>query len=364
MSSGIELRFNVERPDFNLDVDLTLPARGITGVFGSSGAGKTTLLRSVAGLESPTHGRLIVDGETWLDTDRGQSRPVHERAVGYVFQEPRLFSHLDVRANVEYGSKRAGPQAQDVDAQHIVDMLGIGDLLDRRADALSGGEAQRVAIARALMSAPKLVLMDEPLSSIDDDRKHEILPFLDRLHADLSVPAIFVSHDIDEVSRLCDQLVVLARGTVLANGDLQSVLTAMDLPVLAGKEACSVVAATVTSIDASDELTIASFPGGELLLPGIVGEPGTPIRARIRADDVSLCREVPKQTSILNILSACVDDVRDEGGPTVLVRIVLGDSRLLARITRRSLHALELNTGDTVHAQIKSASIRKANDQT
>lgn len=358
MTGTVNMHFVVERPDFALDVDLSIPARGITGVFGRSGAGKTTLLRSIAGLESPQHGRLVVDGDTWLDTNGNISKPVRERAVAYVFQEPRLFGHLDVRGNIDYGRRRAGRRAHGVDVEQIVRMLAIGHLLERRTSEISGGEAQRVAIARALMTAPTLVLMDEPLSSIDEDRKDEILPFLERLHAELSVPAVYVSHNVDEISRLCDHLVVIDRGRVIASGELQAVLTGMELPVLSGREACSVIDAKVARVDAGYELTSVSFQGGELMLPGLLGEPGQAIRARIRASDISLCTEMPRQTSILNVLPARVDNISPEDGPTVLLRLALGDDRLLARITRRSLSTLDLKEGDEVFAQIKSVTVR------
>jgi molybdate transport system ATP-binding protein len=352
------MRFVIERPDFELDVDLSIPARGITGVFGRSGAGKTTLLRSIAGLEAPRYGRLVVGKDTWLDTDSNFSKPVRDRAVGYVFQEPRLFGHLDVRGNIDYGRRRAGRRGQRLDVEQIVGMLAIGGLLERRTSELSGGEAQRVAIARALMTAPSLVLMDEPLSSIDEDRKDEILPFLERLHRELPVPAIYVSHNVDEISRLCDHLVVIDQGRVVASGELQAVLTGMDLPVLSGREACSVIEAQIASVDAGYELTSASFKGGELMLPGLLGEPGQALRVRIRASDISLCKKMPQQTSILNVLPARVDDISLEDGPTVLLRLVLGDDRLLARITRRSLRTLDLKDGDDVFAQIKSVTVR------
>ena len=222
MSPGdvIQLRYLLELGDFALDVDLELPLRGISGVFGESGSGKTSLLRCVAGLAHPGQGRLVVAGDAWQDSSTGICRPVHERNIGYVFQEPRLFSHLDVRGNLDYGSKRRRPSAESVSVDQVINLLGLGTLMQRRPAELSGGEAQRVSIARALLRAPRFVLMDEPLASLDRARKDEVLPFLDRLHAELAVPIIYVSHSIDEICRLCDHLVVLDGGRVIADGGL------------------------------------------------------------------------------------------------------------------------------------------------
>lgn len=358
MSGRIEIHFAVHRPGFSLDVDTQVPTRGITGVFGRSGTGKTTLLRCIAGLEKPDAGRLVVNGETWCDSVAGFSVPAHRRRIGYVFQEPRLFRHLDVRGNLDYGRKRAGARRERLDAQEIIDMFELGSLLDRRTDKLSGGEAQRVAIARALCSAPDLLLMDEPLASLDDARKQEIMPLLERLHRSLETPVIYVSHNIDETCRLCDQLVVMEQGQVVANGELQAVLTSMDVPVLAGREAGSVIDATVKDVDAGYELTTLAFSGGELIVPGIMGEPGAGARVRIRANDISLCRQHPTETTILNVLPARVDNIGGDDGPTVLLRLNVGDDNLLARITRRSLRNLGLTEGDEVLAQVKSATVR------
>ena len=359
MTGTVQARFKVTRSDFTLDADVEIPARGITGVFGRSGAGKTTLLRCVAGLERSAIGKLVIDGSVWHDTEARSVRPVHEREIGYVFQEPRLFEHLDVKGNLEYGWKRAGERAASLDRDEIVRLLGLGPLLTRRVDQLSGGEAQRVAIARALCTAPKLVLMDEPLSSLDEEHKEDILPFLERLHDELCTPVVYVSHNIEEVSRLCDQLVVFERGRVVANGELQSVLTGMDVPILAGRQAGSVLEATVDSVDRADELTMLRFSGGKLLIPGTEAELGSCVRVRIRASDVSLCREKPEQTSILNVLPASIDSIGADEGATVLLRLAIGSDRLLARITRRSLRALDLREGDEVLAQIKSVTVKR-----
>ncbi len=359
MTGEIEIRLEIERPGFSLSVEESLPPRGMTGIFGHSGAGKTTILRCIAGLELPRSGRVVVGEETWLETDSGTARPVHERAVGYVFQEPRLFTHLTVQGNLGFARRRNGTRKLPFDEGDVIGLLDIGGLLTRWPGSLSGGEAQRVAIARALFSAPRLLLMDEPLSSLDEELKQEILPFLERLHTELSIPAIYVSHDIDEISRLCDRIVVLDRGGVQASGELQSVLTGIDVPLLGGREAGSIIDTVVTSIDPHDGITTLGFDGGEILVPDVDAPIGAPLRVRIRASDVSLCRARPQQTSVLNVLDASVEAIETGEGATVLLRLAIGNERILARITRRSLRLLGLREGDPVLAQVKSATVRR-----
>ncbi|MCH7822978.1 MAG: molybdenum ABC transporter ATP-binding protein [Proteobacteria bacterium] len=354
----VDLRYVLERADFLLDVELKIPMRGITGIFGESGSGKTTLLRCLAGLEQPGIGRLSIDGDVWQDTTRKMSRAIHERQIGYVFQEPRLFRHLNVRRNLEYGERRRRDPEHGVEFKQIVDLLGLAGLLSRTPGELSGGEAQRVAIARALLRAPRLVLMDEPLVALDRARKDEILPFLDRLHAELSLPILYVSHNIEEVCRLCDHLVVMDRGRVLADGEIQSVLVDLDLPLLAGDEAGSVILATVDAYDADYDLTRLNFSGGELLVPGRLGAKGSRLRLRIRANDVSLCRTRPSDSTILNIIPVTVDRIHKDKGPYVLVRLRAGSDLLTARLTRRSCDDIGLKPGGQLLAQIKSVAVR------
>jgi len=359
-ANDIRIRYALQRDNFTLDVDLELPLRGITGVFGPSGAGKTSLLRCIAGLENPASGKLVVAGDTWQDSSSGAWRAVHERDVGYVFQEPRLFAHLNVRGNIEYGTRRRQHDgAADVD--HVIAMLGLEQLLGRKPDELSGGEAQRVAIARALLCAPRFVLMDEPLASLDQARKDEILPFLDRLHAEAEVPIVYVSHNIDEICRLCDHLLVMDAGRVVADGSLQSVLVQMDIPALGGQQAGSVIQGNVRDYDEGDDLTHLQFSGGELWVPGKAKIDGSPLRLRIRANDVSLCRARPLQSTILNIVPAVVEEIQPDRGPSTLVRLVLGQDRIVARVTRRSIRELKLKTGDAIFAQIKSVAVKPSN---
>jgi molybdate transport system ATP-binding protein len=355
---SISLRYLLQREDFSLDVDLDIPMQGITGVFGESGSGKTTLLRCIAGLEETTAGRLLVDGDVWQDGARMISRKVHEREIAYVFQEPRLFRHLSVQRNLDYGRDRASRASKESSFDEVVELLGLEDLLQRMPSEISGGQAQRVAIARALLRAPKIVLMDEPLASLDRARKDEILPFLDRLHAELSLPIIYVSHSIEEICRLCDHLVVIENGRALANEDLQSALVRMDIPVLSGDEAGSVIYGTVDGIDARYELTRFKFSGGELLVPGRFAEEGSNARLRIRASDISVCRDRPPQSTILNILPAMIEEIQGDQGPSVLLRLGIGSDQLIARVTRRSRDELNLQAGDAVFAQIKAVAVR------
>lgn len=355
----IELQYKVERAAFALDVKLELPLQGITGIFGASGAGKTTLLRCIAGLEPRAAGRLVVGGDTWEDSVQGVTLPVQQRNIGYVFQEPRLFDHLSVRANIEYGNRRR-PGNPTTDFDHIVDLLGLQALLGRSPAELSGGEAQRVTFARALLCSPQLVLMDEPLAALDSARRNDILPFLDRLHAESQIPIIYVSHNIDEVCRLCDHLVVMEAGRASASGPLQDVLVELDVPVLGGDNAGSVIEGNVASYDANDDLACLEFSGGRLWVPGKVGSEGANLRLRIQASDVSLCRSRPEHSTILNILPAHVDAIKAGDGASMLVRLLIGEDRIVARVTRRSIRELGLREGESLFAQIKSVAVRTA----
>lgn len=356
---GIQLRYRLQREGFTLDVETDLPMHGISGIFGISGAGKTTVLRCIAGLEPADRSRLTVAGDTWEDSETGTLRPVHERNIGYVFQEPRLFDHLSVRSNIEYGAKRR-KQTGAANFDHVVDLLGLATLLERRPARLSGGEAQRVAIARALLCAPRFVLMDEPLASLDQARRDEILPFLDRLHAESSIPIVYVSHNIEEVCRLCDHLVVMDQGGIVASGPLQDVLVRTDIPAVGGDHAGSVIEGTVTDHDEQDELTQLSCSGGVLWVPTEPARRGARLRLRIRAADISLCRSEPGDTTILNVLPTQIEEIAQTGSPSVLVRLKLGSDRLVARVTRRSVRELDLKPGDNLFAQIKSVAVRSS----
>lgn len=336
----IRVRHELTKGAFALNVDVDVPDSGVTGVFGQSGSGKTTLLRCIAGLERSSH-------------DAGP--PPHRRNVGYVFQQPALFPHLDVRANIDYGARRS--TSARIDAEQVIDILGIGELLDRRPETLSGGQAQRVAIAAALLRSPDLVLMDEPLASLDQARKDELLPYFDRLREELSVPVIYVSHEIDEISRLCDHLVVLDEGKVVASGDLFDLLAFADVPQLGGSNAGVVVWAN--PVEAEDGLTRFDFGDGDIWVPGDFTGESVALRLRIAANDVSICRERPAETTILNVLRGTIENVRVDDDATMIIRLGLGNQNLLARVTRRSVEKLELKEGDRVFAQVKSVTVRR-----
>lgn len=353
---GICARFKLDWPGFTLDVDLQLPGQGVTALFGPSGCGKTTVLRSLAGLERPTDGTLLVNGETWQDATTWV--PTHRRAIGYVFQEASLFPHLTVRGNLQYGMTRSAQATADID--HAIDLLGIRALLDRRPERLSGGERQRVGIARALAVNPTLLLMDEPLAALDLARKQEILPYLDRLQHELRMPVIYVTHSPDEVARLAHHLVVLERGRAVASGPLAETLSRVDLPVRLGEDTGVVVEATVGSVDAQWHLARMDFDGGALWTrdPGL--PEGTPARVRILARDVSLARDKPGRSSIQNLLHGRIEQIADDESPGLaLVRVRVGTSALLARVTHRALSELALRDGDAAWVQVKSVALAR-----
>ena len=354
-SDAIHARFRMNFPSFTLDVDLRLPVRGVTALFGHSGSGKTTLLRCIAGLERAT-GRLSVNGEIWQDD--GVFIPTHKRPLGYVFQEANLFPHLSVLGNLKYGMKRTAGNRMQISLDQSIELLGIGHLLERKPDRLSGGERQRVAIARALAVNPRVLLMDEPLAALDLARKREILPFLERLHDELEIPILYVTHAFDEVARLADHLVVLIDGKAVASGSLTETLTRLDLPVRLSEEAEVVLEARIADRDRRWSLARAEFPGGSLWLRDMGFELGHSVRLRVLARDVSLALEPQHQSSILNLLPAVVNELGDGEHPAIkLARVQVGESSLLCRLTARSVHALDLEAGKPVWAQIKSAAI-------
>lgn len=350
----IEARFRLDWTGFSLDVDLALPGRGVTALFGHSGSGKTTLLRCVAGLEKAQGGRLRVGGEVWQEN--GHFLPTHKRALGYVFQEASLFPHLTVRNNLAYGLKRAG--AGKVSLDQAVELLGIGHLLERKPDRLSGGERQRVAIARALALSPKILLMDEPLAALDHDRKQEILPYLERLHDELEIPVLYVSHAPDEVARLADHLVALEGGRVVAQGPLAETLARLDLPIRLGEDAGVVIDAVIGARDEAWHLIRADFAGGGLWVRDTGLAIGHRVRVRILARDVSLALAHQQDTSILNMLPGTVSGIADDSHPALsLIRVETGGTPIVSRVTRRSAAALGLAPGKPVWVQVKAVAL-------
>ena len=354
----IEARFSGALGQFRLEAGFEVPSRGVTALFGPSGCGKTTILRCIAGLLRLRDGVLRIDGESWQEGRR--FLPPHRRAVGYVFQEASLFQHLSVRDNLVFGQRRVrGAQRIDLDA--VVELLGIAPLLGRPVTRLSGGERQRVAIGRALLSQPRLLLMDEPLSALDRFSKDEILPYLERLHAELSIPVIYVSHDIAEVERLADTLVLVEAGRVRAAGPVADLLADPALPLMHMPQPAAVVEGEVEAVDHAYDLSQLRVPGGRLLTPGDLGPVGARRRLRIPASDVSLGRHAPLDTTILNALPARILGAEREAGAQVTVRLGLGPDGsgavLLARVSRKSWDRLALHPGELVVARIKAVAL-------
>ncbi len=358
MSDGIRARFRLDYPGFRLDARLDLPGRGVTALFGPSGSGKTTALRCIAGLERAADAYLAIGAEVWQDDANGIFVATHRRALGYVFQEASLFPHLSVRRNLEYGLKRIAAAERRVAWDQAIELMGIGALMERMPERLSGGERQRVAIVRALLTSPRLLLMDEPLAALDAQRKAEILPYLERLHRELEIPLLYVSHAADEVARLADTLVVMQHGRVVAQGALSETLARLDLPIRLGEDAGVVLDGRVAERDAQWHLARVAISGGDLWVRDGGQAPGQAVRIRILARDVSIALERVDGVSILNMLPASVVALADESHPALaLVRLQVGDSPLLARLTKRSAAALELRPGAAVWVQIKAVAL-------
>ncbi|MBT8046938.1 MAG: molybdenum ABC transporter ATP-binding protein [Xanthomonadales bacterium] len=351
----IKARFRFKRTDFSLHVDTEIPSSGISALFGPSGCGKTSLLRAIAGLDFHPDGYLKVNETVWQDGDRFLAP--HRRPLGYVFQEASLFDHLSVRGNLEYGVKRTPSNRRRIALDEAIDLLEIAPLLERSPSGLSGGERQRVAIARALAVSPELLLMDEPLAAVDSGRKQEIIPYLESLHRELVIPVLYVSHQLDEVSRLADHIIMLQSGRIAATGDVHDLFTRLDLPAANDDEAASIIEAVVSSHDAAYELTHLDFPGGKITMTRLDLPGGSPVRLRLAARDVSLTLERQSGTSILNILPVTVDSMKTLKNAQVNVRLMAGGVPLLARITRKSCEELGLEKGKPLFAQIKSIAL-------
>jgi len=356
----LHIRLALPRASFQLQVDLQLPARGISVLFGASGSGKTSLLRCVAGLERAQAARVVVAGEVWQDDAAGVFLPTHQRALGYVFQEASLFEHLDVMDNLRYGLKRVrtGRAQAEATLDTAIELLGIAPLLRRPPQQLSGGERQRVAIARALATSPRLLLLDEPMAGLDQTRRQDILPWLERLRDELHTPMLYITHSADELARLADHLVVLEQGKVKASGPVNEVLSSLDVQVVVGDDAGVLLQGRVLDTDRHWDLACIGFPGGELWVRDTGLPTGQAVRLRLLARDVSLATEEPKRSSIQNHFLCTLDSaVADVHPSQLLVRLRCGNTLLLARITRRAWHMLGLQPGQSVWALVKSVAI-------
>ena len=354
----IELALRAGSPSrtFRLEVDAELPGSGTTAIFGPSGAGKTTLLRAIAGLETHCSGRVVVAGDTWQDGTRAM--PAHQRAVGYVAQTPLLFAHLDVAGNLRYAQHRARASGADR-FDELVTLFDLEHLLSRRVGALSGGERQRVAMARALLRQPRLLLLDEPVSAIDAARRDEVLPYIDAMARQAGLPVLYVSHDIDEVVRLADQVLLLEAGRVAGYGAVTDVLgthTAGQFAASAG----SVIDATVTEIASQWSLATVAFSDATLSVPASGFAVGDGVRVRILARDVSLALAPPEATSIQNALRGTVVAIEDTVEPAMArVSVAVGGQTVLARVTHRAVASLALEPGSDVVALVKTAALAR-----
>lgn len=353
----LEVTIQVEYPDFDLHADLRLPAHGVSALFGPSGSGKSTLLRAIAGLEPRARGRLALRGQCWQDCASAIHVPTHRRPLAMVFQDARLFEHLSVRANLEFGWKRIPAAERRIHPQDVVGLLGIEHLLDRRPATLSGGERQRAAIGRALLTSPQLLLLDEPLAALDEARKAELLPYLERLKRELSMPMIYVSHSMHEIARLADHLVVLKQGRVEAQGSVGEVTSRLDLPMSRELEASVVIEGTIAEHETAHRATRIHSAAGSLWVAALPHPAGQAVRLQLAARDLALAREVPVASSVQNVFRVRVLDRQDDGLGRSHFQVEAQGVRLLARITQRSADQLNLRPGDEVYAQVKGVAV-------
>ncbi len=344
--------------DFRLDVAFSLETRGVVALFGPSGSGKSTTINAIAGLIRPQRGRIVVGGRVLTDTARRIFLPPRRRRIGYVFQDARLFPHMSVRSNLMFGWRRSASPPPKAEVERLIDLLGIGHLLDRRPRHLSGGERSRVALGRAILCAPDLLLLDEPMASLDRARREEILPYLDRLRVETTTPMVYVSHSIEEVTRLADTMVVLDHGRVAAVGDVGTVTTRLDLfPITGRLDAAAVVEARIAEAVPGGEMSVLEFDGGRLLVPGYAGPPGVSVRTRIAARDVILSLAEPGEISANNVLQVTIAEIRREDGPYTEILLTAGPTRLIARVTHSSVERLRLAPGLRLFAVIKAINV-------
>jgi len=351
-----ECDLSLERAEFRVQVKFNIPERGVLGVFGHSGSGKTTLLRCVAGLERKVQGRIELSNDIWLGENCNLSS--QQRNVGYVFQDSRLFPHLTVSKNLEYGVRRNPHNMDPLDRDHLHELLNIGHLQNRMPSQLSGGETQRVAIGRALLKKPKILLLDEPLSSLDWERKQEILPFLGKLHEELSIPMLYVSHSLEEVSFLCDYMLVMERGGIRFIGGIQDSLVSSGSPLATTENAAAILDGNVSKQEKEFQIsTVHTKNGNALQVPGILPI-GQHVRLRTRATDVSLSKTAATDSSILNILEGVIVEIIEQQKTHVLLQVEVNKDILLARLTNKSFRLLGLGLQQKVFVQIKAVSIQ------
>jgi molybdate transport system ATP-binding protein len=353
----LRLTVSKQRGSFVLDAQIEAPTPGVIALFGRSGCGKTTLANIIAGLLPADRAHLEIDGVLLDDSATRQHVPVEQRRIGYVFQDARLFPHLDVLANLSYGRQRA-PQPHRISAEIVIDLLGLHELLQRRPHQLSGGERQRVALGRALLSQPRLLLLDEPLASLDLARREEVLPYLERLRDEFAIPIVFVSHQFDEILRLATHVVLLSQGRVVTQGDVSSVSLHPELRAIVGPDALgSVLHGVVAATEATGLATVRVGSGTlRVALPNV--RAGAPVRVQLLARDVIVALQAPHGLSVRNSLTGTVRQINNDADDTDLIHIDIGDATVLARVTRAASAELELRPGLAVWVLIKAVSIR------
>ena len=354
---SVEIALRHEFPGFALDVAFALDKPGVTALFGASGAGKTTIVNAIAGTFRPRQGRIVIAGRTVLDTQAGIFVAPEQRRAGYVFQDARLFPHMNVENNLLFGWRRATAKASAAEIEHIISLLGLRSLLQRRPRDLSGGEKSRVALGRALLSSPQILLLDEPLASLDAQRRNEILPYLESLRDEARLPMLLVSHALDEVARLADDIVVMRGGGVAAQGSVFDILTGLELPALAGSPPVGAVIAATVSAHQDDGLTALAFDGGTIYVTRLGQPVGARVRLRVRAEEIMLALEEPRGISANNVLHARVLALGGGPGGHADVQLACGATRLVARITRASAERLGLAAGKAVFAIVKSVTV-------
>ncbi|HTT99545.1 MAG TPA: molybdenum ABC transporter ATP-binding protein [Rhizomicrobium sp.] len=348
---SVEVALHHRFGPFSLDVGFKIARAGVTALFGPSGAGKTSVINAIAGLFRPHEGRIVIGDRVVLDTKADVFVPARDRRTGYVFQDARLFPHMNVENNLRFGWRRAQNPASEGEIAHVIELLGLSHLLPRSPKALSGGEKSRVALGRALLASPDILLLDEPLAALDAARRGEILPYLERLRDETKLPMIYVSHAVDEVARLADEIVLLSDGRTVEQASVFDLLTRLDTGI---DPFGAVLETEVQSHRRADRLTLLSFDGGQLIVSRIARPEGARVRVRVRAEDIMIAREEPRAISANNVLPARVVAVRQNDGPQAEVQLACGVSRLVARITRASVARLELVEGAPVFAIIKS----------
>ena len=348
----------LQRADFSIDAEFIIPEKGVLGIFGHSGSGKTTLLRCLAGLEKNVRGRIEINAETWLDENINLS--TQQRNIAYVFQEGRLFPHLTVEKNLEYGVKRslrrisAHENTTALDRDHLIELLNIGHLLNRYPHQLSGGEIQRVAIGRALLKRPQIILLDEPLASLDEKRKQEILPYLEKLHEELSIPMLYVSHNMDEMLRLCDYMLVMEQGQSQFNGNIHDALISSESPLATIGNAAVMIEGSVSKQEKDFDIsTVHTVNGNQFQIPGLMPI-GKSVRLIVFASDVSVTKEKATGSSILNILEGRVSAILDKKGGRVLLKINCQQDILLSLISLKSFQLLDLSVDKKIYIQVKA----------